>query len=336
MRGFPLAEWLYEAGIGEQRAICIDDYGRIIATEIDRDSDGPRCGAVLDARLTGVDPATGRAEIALDCDGAPLATLTRVPKGVATGARLRVRITRSALREAGRTKPARADVAAPDEPLCAGPTATERAQARGGRIHVCTHFGPDRFEEAGWSELTDAARTGHWPFDGGALVISPTPAMTLIDIDGGGSADALALAGAQAAARAIGALGITGSIGIDFPSVAGRAIRQQIADTVDALMPQPFERTAVNGFGLMQIVRRRTGPSLVEREHYSPAESDAVRLLRMAERAQGAGPLTLTVRPAVAAMFDAHPVWLSALGARTGRPVTLAIDPAVKGTGHAQ
>lgn len=330
-----MADWLTESGIGEQRAILIAD-GRIIATEIDRDTDGPRAGSILDARLSGIDPGTGRAELALQCDGTLPATLARVPKGTAIGATLRVRILRSALREAGRIKPARAEAVAPDEPLCAGPIYLERAQARGGKLHVCTHFGPDRFEEAGWSELIEAARAGHWVFDGGALILSPTPAMTLIDVDGGGSVDALAVAGAHAAAEAIGALNITGSIGIDFPTVAGRAIRQEIAMIIDAVLPQPFERTAVNGFGFMQIIRRRTGPSLIERQQFTRDESDALHLLRMAERAQGTGPLTLNVRPAVAAQFDTHPVWLAALQARTGRPIAIAIDPALKGTGHAQ
>lgn len=331
----PLADWLIEAGIGEQRAICIAD-GRIIATEIDRDSDGPRAGAVLDARLTAIDAATGRAEITLDAEGAPCATLSHAPRGVTIGGRLRVRITRSALHEAGRIKPARAEPAPSDVPLCAGPTYAERAQARGGQLHLCSSHGPDRLEDSGWSELTDAARTGHWPFRGGALIISPTPAMTLIDIDGGGDVATLALAGAQAVAEAISALAITGSIGIDFPTVANRAVRLNIAAIVDAALPQPFERTAVNGFGFLQIVRRRTGPSLVEREQFAVDESDALRLLRIAERAQGSGPLTLTVRAAVAAIFNDRPLWIAALQSRIGRPVIISIDHSTRGTGHAQ
>ena len=330
-----MTDWLHESGIGEQRAILVAD-GHIITTEIDRDTDGPRAGAVLDARLVAVDAPTGRAEILLGAEGSPPATLARMPKGATIGARLRIRIIRSSLREAGRLKPARAEVVAPDEPLCAGPICSERAQALGGRIHVCTHYGPDRFEEAGWSELTDAARTGHWPFDGGALVISPTPAMTLIDIDGGGDPAALAMNGAREAAMAIGALGICGSIGIDFPTVANRAVRQNIAATIDALLPQPYERTAVNGFGFLQIVRRRSGPSLLEREQFAAEESDALRLLRMAERAQGTGSLILTVRPRVKEVLAAHPIWLAALQARTGRPIEICVDAALKGVGHAQ
>lgn len=330
-----MADWLYEAGIGEQRAILVHD-GRIIGCEIDRDSDGPRAGAVLDARLMTIDPATGRAQVQLDAPAAPVATLARPPRGLSIGATLRVRILRSALREAHRAKPARAETVAADTALTPGPTCTERAMARGGRIHLCTATGPDRFEEAGWSELTDTARTGHWPFAGGALDISPTPAMTLIDVDGGGDPATLALAAAAAAAQAIGALDIGGSIGIDFPTVANRSVRQQLGDVIDAQLEQPFERTAVNGFGFLQIVRRKRGPSLIERERFAPDERDALRVLRVAERAQGAGPLTLTVRAAVAALLDGNPVWRAALQARTGRAVVVRIDPSLKGCGHAQ
>ena len=66
----------------------------------------------------------------------------------------------------------------------------------------------DRFEEAGWSELLEEAATGEIAFDGGALRMSLTPAMTLFDVDGSLPPAALAEAGAAAAARAIRRFGI--------------------------------------------------------------------------------------------------------------------------------
>ena len=74
--------------------------------------------------------------------------------------------------------------------------------------------------------------------------------MTLIDVDGWGSVDALCVASATAAAAAIRRLGIAGSIGIDFPT-ASREARATAALAFDAALPLPFERTAINGFGFM-------------------------------------------------------------------------------------
>jgi hypothetical protein len=49
--------------------------------------------------------------------------------------------------------------------------------------------------------------------------------MTLFDVDGGGPLEPLAVAAAHAVARAIERHGIAGSIGIDFPTLAGKAAR---------------------------------------------------------------------------------------------------------------
>ena len=45
-----MAEWLYEAGIGEARAALVAD-GRIVEARIEREGEGPRIGAILEARL---------------------------------------------------------------------------------------------------------------------------------------------------------------------------------------------------------------------------------------------------------------------------------------------
>ncbi len=194
----------------------------------------------------------------------------------------------------------------------------------------------NELDEAGWDDLVEEARSGTVRFAEGELRIFPTPAMTLIDVDGHLPVEALAMVGAEAAARAILRHGIGGSIGIDLPTISGRAQRQAIGSAVDAVMPQPFERTAVNGFGFMQIVRRRERPSLIEQVRLDPAATDAALLLRQAERAVGTGDLTLTARGAVIERIAAHSAWVETLQNRTGRAVRLIADAAVKGAGHAQ
>jgi hypothetical protein len=328
-----MAEWLFEDGIGERRALLVAGE-RILAAEVERDGDGARVGSILLARLVSHDRPRRRARIILPC-GAE-AWLTPAPAALTEGASLLVRITRMAMREAGRDKPAQA---MPADALAEamGPDLHARIMASAHPVtQVSAAATPDRLEAARWSELTDSARTGIWPFAGGALAIALTPAMTLIDIDGDLPPAQLAEAGARAAMTAITALGISGSIGIDFPTLSSRAERLAIDALIDAALEQPFERTAINGFGFVQIIRRRERPSLAERLQYWPAESDALALLRLAERAQGAGPLTLTARQAVVDLLAANPPWIEELQRRTGRPVTLHADATSKGIGHAQ
>ena len=69
MRACRLAEWLYEAGIGEARAALVDD-GAIVEARIERESEGPRVGAIVAARL--IEPGT----LILEAPGEPPATVT--------------------------------------------------------------------------------------------------------------------------------------------------------------------------------------------------------------------------------------------------------------------
>lgn len=330
-----MAEWLYEAGIGEARAALVE-HGEIVEARIEREDDGPRLGAIVAARLVEAGQGGRGALVALDGPGQRHATLANLPPATSIGARLTVEIARMALRERGRDKPARARLADAGAALTDGPDLRARITASGAPLVELRSTDADRLEQAGWSELIDCVRAGHWTFDGGALWVDATPAMVLIDIDGDGDALALAKSGARAAARVIRCCDIGGSIGIDFPTLRDRAGRLAVDAAVDAALPQPFERTAVNGFGLMQIIRRRDRPSLVEQVRLDPVATDAALLLRRAERAAGTGVLTLTARASVIDRIAARPDWVDALQNRTGRSVRLTIDPAMKGTGHAQ
>ena len=312
-----MAEWLYEQGIGENRAILVEG-GVIVEAAIELP--GPRAGAVVGARLT------SRAGIAALEDGTE-AIVEPVPK-VGEGASFHAEITREAIPEAGRPKPPR--LRPTDLPPRPGPSLAERI----GRPPPLAGFGPDRFEAAGWSELLDEAATGEIAFDGGALRMSLTPAMTLFDVDGGLPPAALAEAGAAAAARAILRMGLAGSIGIDLPTLP-RARRQAAAAAVDAILPQPFERTAVNGFGFLQIVRRRERSSIPEIVQSDPVGAAARALLRRGGR--GNGPVTLHAAPAVVARLEAQPDWLAALERQAGGAIALRAEPGLAiSAGHAE
>ena len=311
-----MAEWLYEEGIGEDRAILVED-GAIVEAAIELP--GLRAGAIVQARLTDI------AGLATLEDGSE-AMVSPLPAGVSEGGTFHAQLLREPIPERGRPKPAR--VRPTGEAPRAGPTLRERI---GDPPPLAAH-GPDRFEDAGWSELLDQAASGEILFEGGALRMSLTPAMTLFDVDGGLPPAALAEAGAAAAARAILRFGITGSIGIDLPTLP-RDRRQGAAAIVDAILPQPFERTAVNGFGLLQIVRRRARPSLAELVQADPAGAAARALLRRAER--HTGPVALHAAPAVIARIGE--AWLDALRRRVGGAVTLRPEAGLAiSAGHAE
>lgn len=247
--------------MGERRAALVID-GAIAALRIERDSDGAQPGAILDARLT---PAAGRGPRIVRLDSGEEALLAPLPPHTGDGATLRVEIVRAAIAEADLVKRATARPAPDGAPYRPAPTLRERIGDSGVPVRAVRAFDADALEQAGWSEWIEVARSGHLPFPGGMLRISPTPAMTVIDVDGDAPPLTLAREGAIAAARAIRALGIGGSIAIDLPTLANKSERVAVAEAFDAALPQPFERTAINGFGLLHLIRPRRRPSLIER-----------------------------------------------------------------------
>jgi hypothetical protein len=313
-----LAEWLYEEGIGENRAVLVEgDFILEAAIEL---PDALRTGTVTPARLAKI-LVPGRRGLVVAGEGE--AMLEPLPRELTEGQKLRIEIVREAVPEPGRPKLPKARVT--EEEPRPGPTLSERL----GRPPMHRSPGPDRFEQAGWSELLEEAETGEIGFAGGALRMRLTPAMTLFDVDGALPPAELACAGASAAARAIRRFGVGGSIGIDLPTLAGKAERQAAAAALDEWLPQPYERTAVNGFGFLQIVRRRARPSIPEIVQGDRVGAVARMLLRRAERAAGAGERTICAAPAVVARIEAEAGWTHELARRIGAPVRLRADPSL-------
>ena len=327
-----MAEWLYEAGIGENRAALVDG-GRIVEMLVERDDAAtPRVGAICRAKLTRKADGSGRGLVMLD-DGSQ-AQLRPVPSGLTEGASLMVEVIREALREGVETKPPRVRAATSDT-ATEGPDLRARLAASGLPVRT-PGAGPDLLETHGWSEALEEAASGIVATPQILLRIALTPAMTLIDVDGAGAPADVALAGARASGEAIRRFGIAGSIGIDLPTVADKAGRQAAAAALDEVLPQPFERTAVNGFGFLQIVRRRARASLIETLQADPVLAAALALLRRAERTPGHGGLTLLANPAVTARLEARPDWIDTLARALGASVGLRSDQALAiSAGHA-
>lgn len=308
-----MPDWLIERGIGETRAVRLKD-GEIVEARVQLDG-AVLAGTVLAARLTDVG-SNGRNALAADEQGREY-LLPQAPRGVTQGASVNIEVTREAIPGAENWK---RPLARATDDAVRSPTALDG--------EVLPFPSPrDRLGAAGWADVLDEARSGIVRFAGGELRVSLTPAMTLIDVDGHLPVEALAMVGAEAAARAILRHGIGGSIGIDLPTISGRAQRQAIGSAVDAVMPQPFERTAVNGFGFLQIVRPRARASLFELAVDRPA-FEARALLRLAAL-ERTGPVALVAHPAIVCAIEQQPGWIEALARQLGGAAVLRSDPAL-------
>ena len=114
--------------------------------------------------------------------------------------------------------------------------------------------------------------------------------MTLFDVDGDPPLGPLAVAAARAVAQAIRPPRHRRLDRHRFPTLTNRDERQAVAAALDAALPRPFERTAVNGFGFLQIIRPRLRPSLPETLLHERAGADVRAALRAAERLPPPGP----------------------------------------------
>ncbi|MCJ2181650.1 ribonuclease E/G [Novosphingobium sp. 1949] len=320
-----MAEWLIEEGIGETRAILFD-RGEAIAARLFLAGE-TRAGQVEDALLIARQSGSRRGTVRLASGEEAL--VDALPREASQGAPLRVVVTRAAITESQRTK--RAQVRPTSAPPGAAPDPATLLGAEGVSARRV-----QRFPEDPWPELIAQAIEGTIAFDGGALIVSPTPAMTLIDIDGTLPPAQLARAAVPAIAQAIGLFALGGSIGIDFPTLERKEDRRSVdAALAEALDHWPHQSTAMNGFGFVQLVARSEGPSLLHRVRADPARCGARLLLRYAEAVREPGVLLLTCAPAVRRAVT--PQWEAELIRRTGRTIRWKEDPALAlGAGFAQ
>ncbi|WP_374412910.1 ribonuclease [Novosphingobium colocasiae] len=316
----PARTWLVEEGIGETRAILVEN-DQVIAARLDRPGrlvSGQIEEATLIARAKGATRGTVRFA------GGEEALVDGLEPSASEGAPLRVEVTRTAIAETGRLK--RAQGRPTTKAVVTAPSLAQRLRREGAPVKVVT-----RFAEDPWPELIAQALDGTFPFAGGALLVTPTPAMTLIDIDGTLPPRALALAAIPPIAAAVGLLDLGGSIGIDFPSLERREDRRAVDEALAAALAHwPHQRTAMNGFGFVQLVARLERPSLIQTLRQDPALAGALLLLRQATFVAAPGRLLLTAHPRVCATAAQHEAELMR---RSGRTVIWQEDSTLALTG---
>ena len=96
------------------------------------------------------------------------------------------------------------------------------------------------------------------------------------------------------------------------------------AEAIDKILPQPFERTAMNGFGFLQIVRPRRRASLLELA--SDRALFETRALLRRIRFETPGPKTLVAHPALIRLLECNAAWLEELSRQLGGLVRLRAD----------
>lgn len=303
-----MAEWLIEDGIAERRALLVEGE-QVLAAKVMWPGEltaGTRSTGQLTAKLKGT-----RRGVALLDDGTE-ALVDHLPPAVTEGQQIDLVITRAPLAERGRLKRAQARLAGDETPAAA-------SFPQGRIVH--------RLPAGLWEEVWHAASSASLDFPGGEILVSVTPAMTLIDIDGIGEPRVVALAAVPAIARALDWFDCGGNIGIDFPTLAAKADRRAVDEALGAALDHwPHERTAMNGFGFVQLVARLTGPSMLHRFAHHRLGAAARMALRRGELAEGTGRvLLLAVHPALKAKLKQP--WLDELARRTGREVRVESDP---------
>lgn len=305
--------WLVEQGIGEERAILYRANQPVAARM--RWPGGLEPGAVVEGLLAAGPKGSTRGRAAFA--GGEEALVDKLPRDANEGAQMHFLVTRAAVGEASRMK--LAQVRPTGEAERPAPSLAESLP--GAKV-------VRRFRHDDWEEIRDLAVEGFVTFTGGSLHFSPTPAMVVVDVDGHLVPRDLARAAVEPLARAIRLFGLGGIVGVDFPTLQAKADRKAVDTALEeALADFDHERTAMNGFGLVQIVSRVERPSMLHLVRHDPAGAAARVLLRRAEEVDGAGRIELTAHPAVVARLTDE--WLNELHRRTGREVSTKADPAL-------
>ena len=314
---------------GERRFAVVENRN-IVEIHIQRDA----LWALGECGAGRIDRKTPSGAFVVADDGREL--LLRSKTNAPDGARIHFAVTREAISEPGRIKPPEIMLrdSAHDEPLIGKDALWDARLVSLGQSAI----------NAPIAEGFDVAIAGQSQLGDVTISFQRTKAGLLFDIDGVGDAFAINRIAATEIARLLRLYQVGAMVIIDFVSMESKAHRTQIAEAFDAASladPRPFERTAINGYGMMQVVRARPRPSVLDqlfgtRIAALSDETQAYWLLRTVAQSSGFGVRTVTARPEVAALLDCESwaAWRGQAARLAGADMVVVADEKATGYGH--
>ena len=335
-------EAVVSTGPGETR-IALFDTGQIVEFIVDRGAVGP--GDIVEGRVVEVAAGLGAAFIDI---GDPVTAFLPKPKDLGVGSKLLFAVTVGARAGKGAEVKRAPDGAKPTRRSALGRALNRYPTIKRVTVDQAAALGPARavfrdathrangFEESGAADELEKALARRVELAGGAaLIFAEAEAATVIDIDGGGlSAGAANEAALPEIARQLRLRAIGGHILVDaIPSRDRNAVSKLVAAMKAAVVddPAPTQVAGRTPLGMIELTRRRHGPSLAE-TMLNPLTAEAsamtigLQALRALLRETAARPgrrLALAVPPRVAQALASRPEVIAEAGKALGAPVAL-------------
>ena len=328
LRAIRLTEIWRDDAPGERRAAFVEN-GNIVEIHLQRDA----LWALGEYGAGRIDRKTPSGAYVIADDNSEL--LLRGKMGLPEGARIMFEVTREAIAEPGRHKPPEIILReGACEPLMGKDALWDARMASLGQSIV----------KASIAEGFDVAIAGQSHVGDVTISFQRSKAGLVFDVDGIGDAFAINMIAATEIARLLRLYQVGAMVLIDFVSMESKAQRTQVADAFDAASladPRPFERTAINGYGMMQVVRARPRPSILDhlfgtRIAALSDETQAYWLLRAVAESRGFGVRSVTARPEVATLLQSErwSAWRAAAVRLAGADMVVVADEKVTGYGH--
>ena len=329
LRAIRLTDIYRDDAPGERRAAVVEN-GNIVEIHIQRDASW----ALGESGVGRIDRKTPSGTYVVADDGSTLLLRSKINQP--DGARISFEVTREAIAEPGRHKPP--EILLRDSPHgdpLIGKDALWNARVASLGQSAVIAFIADGFDVAiaGQSHVGDVT-----------ISFQRTKAGLVFDIDGIGDAFAINRIAATEIARLLRLYQIGAMVLIDFVSMESKAQRTQIAEAFDAASladARPFERTAINGYGMMQVGRARARPAVLDplvgtRIAALSDETQAYWLLRAVAQSTGFGTRTVTAQPEVATLLQSEQWagWRAAAVRLAGADMVVVADEKATGYGH--